>query len=108
MSDCIFCKIIEGEIPSTKIYENESIIAINDINPKAKIHVLVIPKVHIESMNELEDENLMSEILKGVREVAKIMNVKAYRIHVNTGKEEGQVVFHLHFHIISNTVKENK
>lgn len=105
MSDCIFCKIIEGEIPSTKIYENDYIIAIQDINPKAKVHVLVIPKMHVESLNELEDEKIMSELLKGVKEVAKIMNVKAYRVHVNTGKEEGQIVFHLHIHVLSNTIK---
>lgn len=105
MADCIFCKIIEGEIPSTKLYENDYVIAIKDINPKAKVHVLVIPKVHVESMNDLEDETLMSEILKAVRKVAEIANVKSYRIHVNTGKEEGQIVFHLHFHVMSNTVK---
>lgn len=104
MMDCIFCKIIEGEIPSTKIYENDYVIAIEDINPKAKVHALVIPKVHIDSMNELEDEKLMSEILKTIREVAKIKGVKSYRIHVNTGKEEGQIVFHLHFHVLSNTI----
>lgn len=106
MTDCIFCKIINGEIPSTKLYENDYVIAIEDINPKAKVHSLVIPKVHIDSMNELEDEKLMSEILKAIREVAKIKGVKAYRIHVNTGKEEGQIVFHLHFHILSNTVNK--
>ena len=105
MSDCIFCKIINNEIPSTKLFENDFVIAIQDINPKAKIHVLVIPKIHVESLNELDDEDVMSEILKGVKEVAKIMNVKAYRVHVNTGKEEGQVVFHLHFHVLSNTIK---
>lgn len=105
MSDCIFCKIINGEIPSKKLYENDYIIAIEDINPKAKVHSLVIPKVHIESMNDLEDEKLMSEILKGVREVAKIKDIKSYRLHVNTGKEEGQIVFHLHFHVLSNTLK---
>lgn len=104
MTDCIFCKIIKGEIPSTKIYENDYIIAIKDINPKAKVHFLVIPKLHVESLNELEDETIMSEILKGVKEVAKIMNIKAYRVHVNTGKEEGQIVFHLHFHVLSNTI----
>lgn len=104
MSDCIFCKIIEGEIPSTKIYENEYVIAIQDINPKAKVHVLVIPKLHAETLNELEDEKVMSEIFKAVKEVAKIMNVKAYRVHINTGKEEGQVVFHLHIHVLSNTL----
>lgn len=105
MSDCIFCKIIEGEIPSTKIYENDYVIAIEDINPKAKVHSLVIPKVHVESLNELEDDKIMSEILKAVKEVAKIKGVKAYRLHVNTGKEEGQIVFHLHFHVLSNTLK---
>ena len=105
MSDCIFCKIIDGEIPSTKLYENDYVIAINDINPKAKIHALVIPKVHIDTFNELEDEKLMSEILKAIKEVVKILGIKSYRLHVNTGKEEGQVVFHLHFHILSNTVK---
>lgn len=104
MSDCIFCKIINGEIPSTKLYENDYIIAIEDINPKAKVHSLVIPKVHIESLNELEDENLMAEILKGVKEVCKIKGIKSYRLHVNTGKEEGQIVFHLHFHVLSNTI----
>lgn len=106
MSDCIFCKIINGEIPSTKLYENDYVIAIEDINPKAKIHSLVIPKLHVESLNELEDEKIMSEILKAVKEVAKIKGAKAYRVHVNTGKEEGQVVFHLHFHVLSNTLKK--
>lgn len=105
MSDCIFCKIINGEIPSTKLYENDYVIAIEDINPKAKVHSLVIPKTHIESFNELEDEKLMSEILKGVKEVVKIKGIKSYRLHVNTGKEEGQIVFHLHFHVLSNTLK---
>ncbi len=105
MSDCIFCKIIKGEIPCTKIYENDYLIAIEDINPKAKVHSLVIPKVHINSFNELEDEKLMTEIMKGIKEVCKIKNLKSYRLHVNTGKEEGQIVFHLHIHILSNTIK---
>lgn len=104
MTDCIFCKIINGEIPSKKLYENDYVIAIEDINPKAKVHSLVIPKVHIDSLNEIEDEKLMSEILKAVKEVAKNKGIKAYRLHVNTGKEEGQIVFHLHFHVLSNTV----
>lgn len=106
MSDCIFCKIINGEIPSTKLYENDYVIAIEDINPKAKVHSLVIPKAHTESFNELEDEKLMVEILKGVKEVVKIKGIKSYRLHVNTGKEEGQIVFHLHFHVLSNTVNK--
>ena len=102
MTDCIFCKIINGEIPSTKIYENNYVIAIDDINPKAKVHSLVIPKKHVQSLIELEDEKVMSEIIKAVKEVAKIKHAKAYRVHVNTGKDEGQVVMHLHFHFLSN------
>lgn len=104
MHNCIFCKIVNGEIPSTKLYENDYVIAIDDINPKAKIHSLVIPKFHVESLNDLEDEKLMSELLKGVKEVCKIKNIKEYRLHVNTGKSEGQIIFHLHFHVLSNTV----
>ena len=104
MTDCIFCKIINGEIPSTKVYENDYVIAIKDINPKAKAHILVIPKVHVESVNELEDEKVMAEIFKAVKAVCKQIGLKSYRLHVNTGKEEGQVVFHLHMHILSNTV----
>lgn len=104
MTDCIFCKIIAGEIPSTKIYENDYVVAIKDINPKAKVHYLVLPKAHVASFNELEDETLMSEMLKGVKEVCKKLNLKSYRLHVNTGKEEGQIVFHLHIHILSNTI----
>jgi histidine triad (HIT) family protein len=104
MTDCIFCKIISGEIPCTKLYENDYVIAIEDINPKAKVHSLVIPKIHVESLNELDDEKIMLEILKAVKEVAKIKSVKAYRLHVNTGKEEGQIVFHLHFHVLSNAI----
>lgn len=108
MTDCIFCKVIAGEIPSTKIYENDYVVVIKDINPKAKVHYLVLPKVHVDSFNELEDEKLMGELLKGVKEACKILNLKSYRLHVNTGKEEGQIVFHLHIHILSNTIEVNK
>lgn len=104
--DCIFCKIINKEIPSTFVYENEYVVAINDLHPKAKVHVLVIPKVHVDSLNELEDETLMAELLKGVKAVCEKLNIKSYRLHVNTGKEEGQVIFHLHFHILSNTIAQ--
>src|SRR5574344_1779340 len=105
MEDCLLCKIVKGEIPSKKVYENDYVYAFDDINPKAKVHTLVIPKVHVDSFNELTDENLMSELLKGVKEVVKVKGLKSYRLHVNTGKEEGQVVFHLHIHVLSNTIK---
>ena len=105
MTDCIFCKIINGEIPSNKVYENDYVYAFDDIHPKAKVHTLVIPKLHVRDLNALEDEKIMSEILKGIKEVAKIKGINSYRLQVNTGKEEGQEVMHLHFHVLSNTVK---
>lgn len=101
MSDCIFCKIANGEIPSELIYENEYIAAFNDINPAAPVHILVIPKRHVESLNELEDKNLMAELLLGVKEVTKKLGIKDYRTVINTGKGAGQEVFHIHLHIIS-------
>ncbi len=101
MSDCIFCKIANGEIPSELVYENEYIAAFNDINPSAPVHILVIPKRHVESLNELEDKNLMAELLFGVKEVTKKLGIKDYRTVINTGKGAGQEVFHIHLHIIS-------
>ena len=100
MSDCIFCKIANGEIPSELVYENEYIAAFNDINPSAPVHILVIPKRHVESLNELEDKNLMAELLFGVKEVTKKLGIKDYRTVINTGKGAGQEVFHIHLHII--------
>ena len=101
MGDCIFCKIANKEIPSEFVYENEHIVAFNDINPAAPVHILVIPKKHVESLRELEDKNLMAELLDGVRSVTKKLNIKDYRTVINTGKEAGQEVFHIHLHIIS-------
>lgn len=101
MTDCIFCKIANKEIPSNLVYENENIVAFNDINPCAPVHILVIPKKHVESLNELEDKNLMAELLSGVKEVTKKLGIKDYRTVINTGKGAGQEVFHIHLHIIS-------
>ncbi len=101
MADCIFCKIANKEIPSNLVFENENIVAFNDINPCAPVHILVIPKKHVESLNELEDKNLMAELLSGVKEVTKKLNIKDFRTVINTGKGAGQEVFHVHLHIIS-------
>lgn len=101
MADCIFCKITNKEIPSNLVFENENIVAFNDINPCAPVHILVIPKKHVESLNELEDKNLMAELLSGVKEVTKKLNIKDFRTVINTGKGAGQEVFHIHLHIIS-------
>ena len=98
--DCIFCKIINGDFGTEFVYENEHLVVFKDINPKARIHLLVVPRVHIASLNELEDKNLMGELLAGVKEAAKATGLQAYRTQINTGKEAGQEVFHLHLHVL--------
>lgn len=99
--DCIFCKIANKEIPVDLIYENEKIVAFNDLNPQAPIHVLVIPKKHYNSLNELDDVSIMGELLNGIKKITKNLNIKEYRTVINTGKEAGQAVFHLHLHILA-------
>lgn len=99
---CLFCKIIAGEIPTTKIYEDETSIAFRDINPQAPTHVLVIPRKHIESLSEMtaEDEMLVGHIARVCGEVAKQENLTGYRTIINTGAEAGQSVFHIHAHVL--------
>ena len=103
--NCIFCKIIKGEIPSQKVYEDKEILAFNDINPAAPIHVLVIPKKHITSLAEMEggDEIIVGKIYKVINEIAERLGVKekGYRVIVNCGKDGGQEVGHLHFHLLA-------
>lgn len=105
MEDCIFCKIIKGEIPSTKVYEDDEILAFKDINPAAPIHILVIPKKHIKSLVELEkeDEILVGKIYTVINKIAEEQGVKekGYRVIVNCGKDGGQEVGHLHFHLLA-------
>ena len=104
MDNCLFCKIINGEITATKIYENEHIIAFNDIDPKAPIHILVIPKKHIRSINELNssDINLAGEIILAAKKIAKDQGVdsKGFRVIFNTNDDGGQTVYHIHMHIM--------
>ena len=105
MEDCLFCKIIKGEIPSTKVYEDEDILAFNDINPAAPIHILVIPKKHIESLAHMqkEDEALVGKIYGVINKIAEEKGFKdnGYRVIVNCGKDAGQEVMHLHFHVLA-------
>lgn len=105
MEDCIFCKIIKGEIPSTKVYEDEEILAFNDVNPAAPIHILVVPKKHIESLAHLEkeDEALVGRIYRVINKIAEEQGFKndGFRVIVNCGKNGGQEVMHLHFHILA-------
>lgn len=101
MEDCIFCKIVNGDFNTEFVYENEYVVVFKDINPKAPVHLLVVPKVHVASLNELEDKNLMGELLLAVKETTKKIGLKSYKTLINTGKEAGQEVFHLHVHILS-------
>lgn len=98
--DCIFCKIINGDFNTEFVYENEYVVVFKDINPKAPIHLLVVPKTHVASLNELEDKNLMAELLMAVKETTKKIGLKSYKTLINTGKGAGQEVFHLHVHIL--------
>jgi len=103
IKDCIFCKIIEGKIPTNKIYENEHIFAFLDINPVSKGHTLVVPKEHYEKLEDVPDE-LLKEIMKAVKHIGKAVmkatNSHAYNLGVNNGRDAGQVVMHAHFHIM--------
>lgn len=103
--DCVFCNIVKGSIPSTKVYEDEEILAFKDINPIAPVHILVIPKKHIKSLVELEDDALLAHIFKVIKKVAKEQGVEesGYRVVTNIGEDGGQAVKHLHFHILGGT-----
>lgn len=101
--DCLFCKIINGEIPSTKVYEDDICYAFKDINPVAPTHILFIPKNHIDGLDELKEDEarIVSHILLKIRDVAKEMGLDdGYRVVTNIGKYGGQSVRHLHFHLI--------
>ena len=105
MEDCIFCKIIKGEIPSTKVYEDDKVLAFKEINPAAPIHVLVIPKKNIENVLEINEENkeITSDIFLAINKIAKQLGIDkdGFRIINNCGKDAGQEVMHLHFHILA-------
>lgn len=105
MEDCLFCKIIKGEIPSEKIYEDDNILAIKDINPVAPIHILVIPKKHIISLAYIkkEDEQIIGNIYGVIDKISEKEKFKenGYRVIMNCGKDGGQEVMHLHFHVLA-------
>ena len=104
MSDCLFCKIAAGEIPSTKVYEDDSVFAFRDINPQAPVHILVIPKTHIASAAAIDGENsaLAAKCLEAVAKIARQEHLDSgFRVISNCGADAGQTVFHLHFHILA-------
>ncbi|WP_066495322.1 histidine triad nucleotide-binding protein [Abyssisolibacter fermentans] len=104
MSDCLFCKIINGEIPCDKVFENEKVLAFNDIDPQAPVHILVIPKVHIESLNDINQDNceIIKEIHLVIKKIAKDLKIDrdGYRVITNCGELGGQSVKHLHYHVL--------
>jgi histidine triad (HIT) family protein len=101
---CLFCKIINKELPAKLIYEDEDLIAFYDIYPKADVHFLVVPKKHIESMLKIEEhhQTLMGKIMLKANQIAKNLGLEGYKVQINTGLKGGQEVFHLHVHILGN------
>ena len=110
--DCLFCKIIEGKIPSDKVYEDDMVLAFNDINPAAPIHILVIPKKHIDSLAQLteEDKDIVWHIHEVINKIADKQGFKdnGYRVIVNCGKDSGQEVMHLHYYILAGVKMGDK
>ena len=104
MSDCIFCKIIAGEIPSKQVYKDDLITAFYDINPVAPVHVLIVPNEHIPSVNEVQEshEAILGRMFTVAKKIAAEHGIaeRGYRLVVNTGAEGGQEVFHLHMHLL--------
>lgn len=106
MTDCIFCKIAKGEIPADKVFEDDKVVAFRDIHPKADVHLLVIPRMHIPSLGELgpEHDGLMGYMLRLLPKLAKDQGLTdGFRTVINTGKGGGQEVFHLHIHLLGGS-----
>jgi len=108
MPDCVFCKIINHDIEASIVYEDEHVVAFNDINPQAPLHVLVVPRRHIATLNDVtpSDDDLVGELVRRAAAIAKERGVSAggYRAIFNTNREAGQTVFHIHLHLIGGRV----
>ena len=103
MSDCLFCKIVEGEIPSTKVYEDDMILALRDLEPQAPEHVLVIPKKHIASLDDVteEDQEILGYLMCKIKDIAADLGIEnGYRVVNNCGEDGLQTVKHIHFHLL--------
>lgn len=106
MSDCLFCKILTGEIPSDKIYEDEKVYVFRDKHPKADVHLLIIPREHIDSLNELDEshDEIMAYMIRILPKLAKEQGLDTgFRTIINTGRGGGQEVFHLHIHLMGGS-----
>lgn len=103
MNDCIFCKIAAGSIPADRVYEDDQVVVFRDIYPKAPVHLLMVPRVHVESLNAVTaaDDGLLAHLLRTAAEVARAAGLKdGFRTIINTGRGGGQEVLHLHLHIL--------
>ena len=104
MSDCLFCKIVKGEIPCTKVYEDDQVLAFDDIQPMAPVHVIVIPKKHISTLLDIDsgDIAIAAALISAAQKIARIKGIdqKGFRTAINCNAEGGQVVFHLHMHVL--------
>ncbi|HBY18763.1 MAG TPA: histidine triad nucleotide-binding protein [Candidatus Marinimicrobia bacterium] len=104
MTDCLFCKIIRGEIPSTKVYENEEVLAFRDINPQAPEHILIIPKIHINRVENLSDDQsgMVGNLVIAAKKIARQLGINnGYRLVFNNGPQAGQAVEHIHLHLLA-------
>jgi histidine triad (HIT) family protein len=101
VDDCLFCRIVAGKIPAAVVYEDDHVVAINDVFPRAPFHVLVVPRRHVANLSDLDDEPLGGRLLQAVRRVARQGGVgDNFRLVVNNGDHAGQTVWHLHFHVL--------
>ena len=111
MNDCLFCKIIAGEIPSAKVYEDDKLLAFKDINPQAPVHILIIPKAHYDSVNALDESSapIVGDIMLVAKRLAEEFHLdNGYRIITNIGENGGQTVKHLHFHLLGGVKLSEK
>ena len=100
MEDCIFCKIANGEFNTNFLYEDDDFVVFKDINPLAPVHLLAVPKKHYQDLNEVNELNVLAGLLNTVKKVCRKENISSYRTVINTGKDAGQEVFHIHVHIL--------
>lgn len=107
---CIFCMIVKGDVPSTKVYEDDRVVAFDDIEPLAPVHTIVVPKQHVENLNGLDDKEEWFAMLKAAQEVAKKKGIheSGYRIVVNCGRDGTQIVPHLHLHVLGGRLLESR
>ena len=110
MSDCIFCKILAKEVPSQVVYEDDNVVAIKDIHPQAPVHIVVIPRKHIETLNAVSDYSLYGDVFRAIVAITKKLGIQqsGYRVVANCNKDGGQTVFHVHFHILGGQALSDK